>query len=122
MSHAPNAQSAKPHEAAAIYRNDALNAFEAQRSAILQAIADHRMQALGSTETMRAPAQNPPRNHAQNPSEQRNLVALNIVAALKEMVAEEVRTQLLVLLDAASVRERARADTGPAPNDKEAQT
>jgi hypothetical protein len=118
MSHPPT-EGAKPNEAAEIYRNEALNAFETQRAAILQAISDHRAQALGTVQAARSSPQNSSRAPSQNLAEQRQQVSASIVAALKEMVAAEVRAQLLILLEAASMREKARLDVGNSPAGQE---
>ena len=122
-------------DAVSTQREKVLGAFDMQRNAILQAVADQREAALapiravharqaapgptseGQPNTVR-PTSTPPVYSAQpQPALNRQqLIAADIVAALKAVVAEEVRVQIVLLLEAARLRENARsADVPSAP-------
>ncbi len=135
----PTPQAANPEDkrvhvldAASTQREQVLNSFDMQRKAILKAVADQREAALApikavqarktmqNTQSGSAAAANPavprpaampaggPSASGSQPTPQQ-LVAADIVAALKAMVAEEVRVQLVALLEAATLRESGRS-------------
>jgi len=135
------------YEAAAHQRERVMSSFDAQRAAILKAVADQRMAALAPIMSVQAkmatsnaasagaapearPAMGPAGAAALGAGRlpgftPQQLVAADIVAAFKTMIADEVRAQLAARLQSAtpgaaqprSARERdAGADvTGAAP-------
>ncbi len=110
------------YDAVATQRDHVLDSFGAQRNAILQAVAEQRQAAMAPIHTVQA------RQAAQAaassagvagtggrgmpPVTRQQLVAADIVAALKALVAEEVRVQLRALLELADAR---HAGGAPAP-------
>jgi hypothetical protein len=122
-------------DAVSTQREKVLGAFDMQRNAILQAVADQREAALAPIRAVHArqaapgqtsegqpnivrPPSTPPVYSAQpQPGLNRQqLIAADIVAALKAVVAEEVRVQIVLLLEAARLRESARtADASNTP-------
>jgi hypothetical protein len=113
-------------DAVSTQREKVLGAFDMQRNAILQAVADQREAALAPIRAVHErnaaptsegqpnpvrPTSTPPVYSAQpQPALNRQqLIAADIVAALKAVVAEEVRVQIVLLLEAARLREGARA-------------
>jgi hypothetical protein len=127
-------------DAASTQREQVLNSFDMQRKAILKAVADQREAALApvkavqarktmqNTQSGSAAAANPavsrpaamPAGAQSAPGGQptpQQLVAADIVAALKAMVAEEVRVQLVALLEAATLRDAA----GSTPSGRDGQ-
>ena len=105
------AEAARPvhlYDAVSTQRDHVLGSFDAQRAAILKAVSDQREAALAPIKSVQArqssssPAA--PNAGVRGQPGPRLLVAAEIVAQLKAMVAEEVRLQLLALLEAAVVR------------------
>lgn len=132
------------YDAVATQRDQVLNAYDAQRSALLQAVAEQReaatapIRAVRERQAMQAAASaglrpadlqraggplgaNPLAAHkpyGSTAQARQQLVAADIVATLKMMIAEEVRAQLCALLNAADERlakaaAAARTDTVP---------
>ncbi|MGD0190326.1 MAG: hypothetical protein ABSD74_06260 [Rhizomicrobium sp.] len=116
QSPAPPGRPGDVHNAASTQRDHAVNSFESQRSAILKAVDEQREAALAPIRAVQVrqgahvPGQPPqtPTNSADPgqgaPLNPHQLVALEIVAHLKALIAEEVRSQLLLLLEAATLK------------------
>ncbi|TXL73139.1 hypothetical protein FHP25_22160 [Vineibacter terrae] len=96
-------------DAAESQRARVLSSFDSQREAILKAVADQRTAALAPIQAVRTRmAQVPPslrgilpgdgRAAAPAGMDQRAIVAAQIIADLKVLIAEEVGRQLLILL------------------------
>ena len=136
---APGVQTQKPthlYDAVSTQRDHVVGSFEMQRNAILKAVADQREAALAPIKAVRerqsqqpaardgsaqaacrpgvAPAENIRRSRSHAALSQQELVASDIVATLKALVAEEVRVQLLILLEAATLKENTRSASEPA--------
>lgn len=118
---APGAAPKHLYDAVSTQRDHVLGSFDAERAAILQAVADQREAAMGPVRTVQA------RQAAQLASGalggvghlppgvgRQQLVAADIVAALKAMVVEEVRLQIAALLQAAARREPSETPQQPA--------
>lgn len=101
-----------PYEFASDQRTQVLDSFDAQRRAILKAVADQR---AAVTAPIRDVHNRQP-NRAQGPAVGTSIstmplgdlqltVAGEVVAQLKALVAEEVRAQLILLLEAATCRQ-----------------
>jgi len=98
------------YEAVANQRHNVLSSFDAQRQAIFKAVADQRETALapilatqakltalgGSAEASRRAA--PSGGAVRPPATPQQMIAADIVAALKALVADEVRAQLAARL------------------------
>jgi hypothetical protein len=122
-------------DAVSTQREKVLGAFDMQRNAILQAVADQREAAMAPIRTVHTrnaapgtiregqpntvrPTSAPYPGQPQPGLSRQQLIAADIVAALKAVVAEEVRVQIVLLLEAARLRENARsADAPPAKAD-----
>ncbi len=102
---APNASSA-PGTPFDVTRKSLLDAVAQQREAVLASIRSARTSAAQGTPAAQNPT--PPRGPAA--PNRPEAVAADIAATLKAIVAEEVRTQILALLDAAARREKALAE------------
>ena len=108
------------YDAVATQRDHVLDSFDAQRNAVLQAVAEQREAAMAPIHTVQArhatqAAASPagavgPGGRAMPPLTRQQAVAADIVAALRAMVAEEVRVQVCALLELAAQREAAVAD------------
>ncbi len=93
-------------DAAESQRARVLSSFDSQREAILKAVADQRTAALAPIQAVRARmTQAPPSLRGLLPGDgraagmdQRAIVAAQIIADLKVLIAEEVGRQLLLLL------------------------
>lgn len=106
----PPAEAAPKHvfEAASQQRDKVLTGFDAQRSAILKAVAEQRAAMLAPINAVRA--RQGVRADAPSPAAAaKAAVASEIIALIRTLVAEEVRTQLIVLLEAATLREHNKA-------------
>jgi len=105
------AEAARPvhlYDAVSTQREHVLGSFDTQRAAILKAVADQREAALAPIKSVQArqsaPSPAAPNAGARGQPNPRLLVVAEIVGQLKAMVAEEVRLQLMALLEAATVR------------------
>lgn len=122
------------YDAVATQRDHVLSAFDTQKAAVLQAVAEQReaaiqpvrdVQARQAAQDGPAPAGLAGGGRIPPVAPRQQAVAADIVATLKVLIAEEVRAQLLALLDAASQRQAAvqasaQPSSTPAPNDRHA--
>ncbi|HTQ13439.1 MAG TPA: hypothetical protein VMH86_06145 [Rhizomicrobium sp.] len=94
-------------DAVATQRESVLSTFDTQREAIIKAVDEQRRAAMNHAGT--APARPAAARPGVPPSQAQQLrqqeVVRDIVATLKALVAEEVRSQLIALLSAAEARQ-----------------
>ncbi|MGH6871272.1 MAG: hypothetical protein ACREHE_07185 [Rhizomicrobium sp.] len=100
-------------DAVTTQRESVLSGFDSQREAIIKAVEEQRRAAMASGSTAQARQQGRPAVPVSGVPNRQQSVAADIVATLKAMVAEEVRTQLLALLAAAEARQAATAAPPP---------
>ncbi|HEY2068066.1 MAG TPA: hypothetical protein VGG48_00805 [Rhizomicrobium sp.] len=113
------------YEAVANQRERVLTGFDSQRDAIVRAVDEQRMAAMAPIYAVQGnvaagrPAGQPAAGRPGYPApNQQSSVAADIVMTIKAMVAEEVRSQILALLQAADSKQRAAteaADAQPVP-------